>query len=296
MSTIEVNVRDVVQNENSRAVYNPEELNQLMGSIQENGLLEPIGVRAIAKGKYEVVYGNRRFLAIKKLGWAKIEAKVVEADDQQLLVLNMIENLQRKDLTSMEEGLAFSKLKEEFGLTESEIAARVGVGLTRVKNSIEVHKNIPEEFAKKIVPTLSGKKKGRLTASNAVILNEISKSYKLTKSQTRNLFDRATQDDFAGPNVRLFGKLLSKGLDPDTALKATTDARSVEIVVMIEKKHAEKLERKYSRSIRTIVYEKLLMDAELKLIHSKAKRAKHIGKGEPAPKRQRGRPSVSASV
>lgn len=272
--TKEINVNDIVQSNNSRAIYKAEELNQLMGSIQNNGLLEPIGLRFIGNKKYEVVYGNRRFLSVKKLGWATIEAKILDADDKNLLTLNMIENLQRKDLTSMEEGMAFDKLKKDHGLSNKEISARLGITIQRVESSLAVNLKIPEKFAQRVVPTLQGKKSGKIPASNALILSEIAHSNKLTRSQTEDLFERATKENFNSSNVRLIGKLMRRGFSSEEALLASESARSVDIRIMLNRDHAKKLEKKYKLSITTIIYQKLLMDQELRILHSKDQKKK----------------------
>jgi ParB/RepB/Spo0J family partition protein len=274
----EINVKEIVQKENSRAVYHPEELNQLMGSMQEHGLLEPIGVRKVGR-KYEVVFGNRRLMAAAKLGWAKIPAILIDADDKKAQIFNLIENIQRKDITTAEEGRAFNSLKE-MGLQESEIAARVGVALSRVKNAIAVYKNVPEELQKKVVPTLAGAKKGQVTASTAVFISELVKDGDLPKAKAKEVYEKAMQDGFSADNVRLLGRLVKKGIDVDEAIELADQVKAVGVTVMVNKYHAQKLEKKYGKAIGTIVYEKLMSDSELKLIRSRRTRADRSAKAK----------------
>jgi ParB/RepB/Spo0J family partition protein len=288
----EMNVKDIVQNDNSRAVYHPEELNQLMGSMQEHGLLEPIGVRKTGKGKYEVIFGNRRLMAAQKLGWATIPAIVVTADDKQAQLYNLIENLQRKDLTSGEEGRSFLKLRE-MGLTDSEIAARLGVSLSRVKNSIAIYQAVPLEIQKKVVPTIQGSKKGTVTAKTAVFITDLVRSHSLPRAKANELYEKSMQDGFSAKNVQLVSKLLGEGFDVDEAIEQSEAAKSVGINVMIDKYHAQRLEKKYNKGIANIIYQKLFADPELKLLHNKKTRKKELVKARDSAKKLR---SVRASA
>ena len=116
---------------------------ELTASIEASGLLQPVIVRP-RNGKFELIAGERRWRAIQRLGWAKIPAVVREVDDQTLLTLALIENLQRHDLTSIDEASGYKRLGEEFKLAQAEIARLVGRNRSTVANLLRLLK-LPEE-------------------------------------------------------------------------------------------------------------------------------------------------------
>jgi ParB family chromosome partitioning protein len=126
-----------------RTEMNEEALVELTASIEASGLLQPVVVRP-KNGKFELIAGERRWRAIQRLGWPKIPAVVKEADDQTLLTLALIENLQRNDLTAIDEAAGYQRLGEEFKLPQSEIARLVGRNRSTVANLLRLLK-LPDE-------------------------------------------------------------------------------------------------------------------------------------------------------
>ena len=116
-----------------RKEFSTEVLKELADSISSAGLLQPIAVRPVENG-YELVAGERRFRAVRSLGWASIPAIVHDYDDQTMLTLALVENLQRKDLNPIEEGEGYARLADEFGLTQNEIATLVGKDRSTIAN------------------------------------------------------------------------------------------------------------------------------------------------------------------
>ena len=119
------------------------ELGELTASIEASGLLQPVIVRP-RNGKYELIAGERRWRAVQNLGWPKIPAVVRDVDDQTLLTLALIENLQRNDLTAMDEAAGYHRLGEEFKLPQAEIARLVGRNRSTVANLVRLLK-LPDE-------------------------------------------------------------------------------------------------------------------------------------------------------
>lgn len=109
----------------ARETIDPEKVRELAESIRENGLLEPVILRPV-NGRFEMVAGDRRFLAHKLLDLKVINAVVKELDDQQTVVIRGIENLQRENLTASEEAMTYLDLKENGGMMPSKIAKRFG--------------------------------------------------------------------------------------------------------------------------------------------------------------------------
>ena len=126
-----------------RTEMNEEDLVELTASIEASGLLQPVVVRP-RNGKFELIAGERRWRAIQRLGWAKIPAVVKDVDDQTLLTLALIENLQRNDLTAIDEAAGYQRLGEEFKLPQSEIARLVGRNRSTVANLLRLLK-LPDQ-------------------------------------------------------------------------------------------------------------------------------------------------------
>ncbi|MGD2152855.1 MAG: ParB/RepB/Spo0J family partition protein [Gemmatimonadales bacterium] len=121
-----------------RQAMDREGLEELVASIKENGLLQPVLVRPVADGGWEVVAGERRFRAVKELGWDRVPVVVRDVDDRTMIVLALIENLQREDLSPLDEAHAYRRLVDEFGLTQAQVAARVGRDRSTVANTIRL--------------------------------------------------------------------------------------------------------------------------------------------------------------
>jgi ParB family transcriptional regulator, chromosome partitioning protein len=126
-----------------RTQMNEAELVELTASIEASGLLQPVVVRP-RNGKYELIAGERRWRAVQRLGWPKIPAVVKEVDDPTLLTLALIENLQRDNLSAMDEAAGYQRLTEEFQLPQAEIARLVGRDRSTIANLLRLLK-LPEE-------------------------------------------------------------------------------------------------------------------------------------------------------
>ena len=124
------------------------ELVELTASIEASGLLQPVIVRP-RDGKYELIAGERRWRAVQRLGWPKIPAVVKDVDDPTLLTLALIENLQRDDLSPIDEAAGYQRLGEEFELAQAEIARLVGRDRSTIANLLRLLK-LPEEIKKQI--------------------------------------------------------------------------------------------------------------------------------------------------
>ncbi|MCX8071769.1 MAG: ParB/RepB/Spo0J family partition protein [Candidatus Binatia bacterium] len=141
-----------------RQNFSAEELEALAESIREQGLLQPVVVRPAGSG-YELVAGERRLRAAQRAGLTEIPATVREVDDRTALELALIENLQRADLDPIEEAQAYERLRTQFGLTQDEIASRVGKHRSTVANALRLLR-LPEDIQREISA-------GRLTAGHA---------------------------------------------------------------------------------------------------------------------------------
>jgi len=123
--------------EGTRLEIAPEEIAELAESIEEVGLLQPILVTP-RNGRFEIVAGERRYLAHEKLGRGKIEVKVVEVDDEALVVDRATENLQRRDLSPFEEGMIYGGLRDKMGLTIAQISKKIRKSPGRVERRLDL--------------------------------------------------------------------------------------------------------------------------------------------------------------
>lgn len=119
-------------------------LTELTASIEASGLLQPVVVRP-RNGGYELIAGERRWRAVQRLGWATIPAVVRDVDDQTLLTLALVENLQRDDLSPIDEAQGYHRLMEEFALSQLEVARVVGRHRATVANLLRLLK-LPDEI------------------------------------------------------------------------------------------------------------------------------------------------------
>ena len=122
----------------TRTQFDEIKLHELAQSIAATGVVQPIVVRAIKDGRYQLIAGERRWLASKMAGKAMIPAVVREASDEQSLEMTIVENLQRADLNPMEQARAFERLGSEFKMTQEQMAKRTGKDRTSVANFIRL--------------------------------------------------------------------------------------------------------------------------------------------------------------
>lgn len=124
----------------TRKTINQETLKELAESIRVTGVVQPVVVRPIASGRYQLVAGERRWLASKSAGKSTIPAIVREISDAQAMEITIIENLQREDLNPVEQARAFERLSREFGMTQEQIAQRTGKDRASIANFIRLLK------------------------------------------------------------------------------------------------------------------------------------------------------------
>jgi ParB family chromosome partitioning protein len=128
-----------------RRNFSEAELAELAASIRENGLLQPLVVRPIAEapGRYELVVGERRFRAVSSLGWKDVPVVVRDANDETMLVLALVENLQREALNPLEEAEGYAALTDKYELSQQDIAKAVGKDRSTVANLLRLLKLPP---------------------------------------------------------------------------------------------------------------------------------------------------------
>jgi ParB family chromosome partitioning protein len=141
-----------------RTTIDPKALAELAASIRESGLIQPILVRRLGE-RYQIIAGERRFRAALQLGLKTVPVSIREVKDEQLLELALVENIQREELTPLEEAQAYQRLQAEFSLSQEEMARKVGRERSTVANTLRLLK-LPRE----VKELLAG---GRLDAGHA---------------------------------------------------------------------------------------------------------------------------------
>ena len=121
-----------------RKRFEEEALQDLADSIRTHGIIQPLTVRRLSSGYYQIIAGERRWRAAKLAGLTEVPAVIIEADDRKVMELGLIENLQREDLNPIEEANGYKVLMEEYGLTQEEVSQRVGKSRPAVANALRL--------------------------------------------------------------------------------------------------------------------------------------------------------------
>lgn len=132
-----------------RTIFSEEKIEELARTIHTHGVIQPIVIRKSDDG-YEIIAGERRFRAMKKLGWEEVPAIIRNLDDKETASIALIENLQREELTAIEEAYAYEKLLELHGLTQEALAQRLGKGQSTVANKLRLLK-LPDDIKNSIL-------------------------------------------------------------------------------------------------------------------------------------------------
>ena len=148
-----------------RKSFNEEELASLADSIRQHGVIQPLTVRLLDTGYYQIIAGERRWRAARMAGLREVPVVIIEADDKKAMELALIENLQRADLTPIEEARGYQQLIGEYGLTQEQVADRVSKSRPAVANAMRLL-SLPDEL-------LSMVESGKLTAGHARALLSI---------------------------------------------------------------------------------------------------------------------------
>ncbi|MDM5191102.1 nucleoid occlusion protein [Bacillus sp. DX4.1] len=133
-----------------RTVFDNARIEELALTIRTHGLIQPIVVRQYEEDKYEIIAGERRFRAATKLGWEKVPAIIKNLNDTETASVALIENLQREELTAIEEAVAYQKLIELHSLTQEALAQRLGKGQSTIANKLRLLK-LPEEIKRALL-------------------------------------------------------------------------------------------------------------------------------------------------
>ena len=208
-----------------RQDFDEEELQQLADSIAVHGVIQPLTVRQLPSGYYQIIAGERRWRASRLAGLYEVPAVVIEADDKKATELALIENLQRSDLNPVEEALGYQTLMSDYGMTQEETAKSVGKSRPAVANALRLLTLCPE--------VLEMLRSGKLTAGHARAV--------LTLNTAKKQISAAQKIAALGLSVRQ-AELLCKNMTKEPVEEPETPLR-VDYVAECEKQLSKHLGR-----------------------------------------------------
>lgn len=210
-----------------RTIFNEEKIEELAKTIHTHGMIQPIVVRSIENDHYEIIAGERRYRAVKKLGWDTIPAILKDFNDKETASVALIENLQREELSPIEEAMAYNQLLEIHGLTQEALAQRLGKSQSTIANKLrllklpkEVHdalltKEVTERHARALIPLKDAEKQVKL-------LNEIIEKH-LNVKQTEARVERLLSSSKPKKRKRI-------SFSKDVRIAVNTIRKSLEMV------------------------------------------------------------------
>ena len=134
-----ISVSDLIRNRyQPRKTFDEESLEELTNSIRSRGIIQPIVARRSTSNKYEIIAGERRWLAAQRAGLHEVPVVVVDADDKKALEFGIVENVQRNDLNSIEEAEGYKRLIEEFSYDQEQVAKFIGKSRSHITNSLRL--------------------------------------------------------------------------------------------------------------------------------------------------------------
>ena len=209
-----------------RHQFDEEELQALADSISLHGVVQPLTVRELSPGFFQIIAGEHRWRAARLAGLSEIPAVVIEADDRKVMELALIENLQRQDLNPIEEAMGYRSLMEEYGLTQEEVATQVGKSRPAVANALRLLL-LPEAILEMV-------QSGALSAGHARAILSV-------KNEKKQL-EAAKKIINLGLSVRQ-AESLCKNLSKEPSLKQQTITLAVDYIAECEKSLSKQLGR-----------------------------------------------------
>ena len=208
-----------------RKQFDPDALADLADSIRQHGIIQPLTVRKLQSGYYQIIAGERRWRAARMAGLTQVPAVVIEADDRKAMELAMIENLQREDLNPMEEAEGYRTLIDQYGLTQEETSQRVGKSRSAVANALRLL-NLCDEVRTLVV-------EGKLSGGHARAL------VPLDAALQKKAAGLIVKDDLSVRQT----ELLVKKLTADKSVKAAKDTTAVDYAAEAARELGERLGR-----------------------------------------------------
>lgn len=251
----DIEIKEIAFGQNIRQIVKDEQLENLMQTIKDNGLLQAIGLKQISDKEYKILWGNRRLSACKKLGWKTIPAVIYSSKDENMteeefIVVNGIENLQQSPNTLFEIGRICKILRKTMSIPE--IAVRLGIPKTRVEYSLNEIQRIPQKWQKKI-RLLDNKmeKKGDIPVTHAVKVVQLRNMNNKTKDK---IFEYLSKNDVTVGKIELVSSLVQSGKSVSDAVKMADKYEVTTVEVIFDKKIYENAVKNFKSKSEFIVH------------------------------------------
>lgn len=196
---VHIDVNKIIPNKNQpRKIFDENALEELSESIKNYGVIQPITVRKIYDDIYEIVAGERRYKAVRMLNMETIPAVIIDVKEEDSAAMSLIENLQREDLDFIEEAMAFERLIEDFGLSQTQLAQKLGKSQSTIANKMRILK-LPQSVKEKLREGNLTERHGRALLKiedEEILLDVVDKIIKkdLNVSATEKLVNSIVED------------------------------------------------------------------------------------------------------
>ncbi|MBR0142226.1 MAG: ParB/RepB/Spo0J family partition protein [Ruminococcus sp.] len=228
--------------EQPRKNFSDETIAALADSIKEHGVLQPILVRPMPNGSYQIVAGERRWRAARMVGLSEIPVTIRELSDIETMQIAVIENLQRENLDPVEEAMGYNELIEKYGMTQDKVAKMVGKSRSAVANSVRIL-SLPDEVLGLI-------QRGELSLGHAKVL--------LSVSNEKILVETARKASDGGMTVRQLENFVKKFTENNDSKKKNSksvDNYFVELEVSLKEKLGRKVKVEYGKNKGALILE-----------------------------------------
>lgn len=223
----EVDINLIHPNPNQpRTNFKKEELEELASSIERNGLLQPILVRTMEDGTYQIIAGERRWQASKSIGLKKVPVRIREASENEVLELALIENIQRSDLNPIEEAYGYKRIMERQNLTQAELAHMLSKGRSTIANALRLL-DLPEDAQQLLFEE-------KITAGHARAILSLS-----TPEDRQKLTEKMVKDKISVREAENIARLLENRPAPSAATARVATPKSFKVVARSLRKTLE---------------------------------------------------------
>ncbi len=231
----ELPLRLVVPNpDQPRKRFKKEELDELASSIKRDGLLQPILVRKMDDGTYQIIAGERRWQACKSIGLETVPVRIKETTDEKVTELALIENIQRSDLNPIEEALGYRSIMEEQNLTQSQLAEMMSKGRSTIANALRLL-DLPEEAQTLLVEE-------KITAGHARAILSVS-----SEEGRQKLVEKLVDGKLSVRETENLARLIENRPDPSNSKRVVTPKSYKAVAKSLRKRFSTKVRVKSVR-------------------------------------------------
>lgn len=241
-----------------------EDVGSLMLSVKEQGLLQPVGllVNKHKRGRYVLLFGYRRFKAVRNLGWASIPAKISDIEftsesemERYKIISNLTENGYEKP-SPVEQGRKYIELMDKFKMSVEEIHALTGEPKGAINDDIFVYKSVPVEFRGDVTRSRAGgtDNKGKLPVSTVKSLIKRTKNYRMNSEDTRSMWNYVKTHQITDSELVIINQIMFRLNKPfSEAVVLAEECRQIHLSYVLNKKVEDEISTKYDMAISEVI-------------------------------------------